>query len=196
MTARRRAVAIAGHTGDAPTARGGLGDEDAGVRATALGALARLGLLTAGDVRAALADPAPAVRRRAAGEARHLHDVDLVPVLADPDPLVAEAAAWALGERGEHEPAPPDVVTALAGVATHHEDALVREAAVAALGAIGDEAGLPAILEATRDKPAVRRRAVLALAPFEGPDVDAALERAASDRDWQVRQAAEDLTAE
>jgi hypothetical protein len=35
---------------------------------------------------------------------------------------------------------------------------------------------------------------VLALAPFEGPEVDAALERAASDRDWQVRQAAEDLT--
>jgi hypothetical protein len=34
---------------------------------------------------------------------------------------------------------------------------------------------------------------VLALAPFEGPDVDAALSQAASDRDWQVRQAAEDL---
>jgi hypothetical protein len=34
---------------------------------------------------------------------------------------------------------------------------------------------------------------VLALAPFEGPEVDAALERARTDRDWQVRQAAEDL---
>jgi hypothetical protein len=34
---------------------------------------------------------------------------------------------------------------------------------------------------------------VLALAPFEGPDVDAALARALEDRDWQVRQAAEDL---
>jgi HEAT repeat protein len=120
--------------------------------------------------------------------------VDLVPVLADPDPLVAEAAAWALGERGERAPAPPEVVAALAATATGHDDGLVREAAVAALGAIGDEAGLPAILRATTDKPAVRRRAVLALAPFEGPEVDAALERAASDRDWQVRQAAEDLT--
>ncbi len=39
---------------------------------------------------------------------------------------------------------------------------------------------LPAILTATADKPAVRRRAVLALAPFEGPEVDAALERARS----------------
>jgi len=38
----------------------------------------------------------------------------------------------------------------------------------------------------------VRRRAVIALAPFEGPEVDAALEAARTDRDWQVRQAAED----
>jgi HEAT repeat protein len=65
---------------------------------------------------------------------------------------------------------------------------------VAALGAIGDPAGLPAVLAATRDRPAVRRRAVLALAPFDGPDVDAALERALTDRDWQVRQAAEDVS--
>ncbi|MST32935.1 HEAT repeat domain-containing protein, partial [Acidimicrobiaceae bacterium USS-CC1] len=48
---------------------------------------------------------------------------------------------------------------------------------------------------ATTDKPAVRRRAVLALAPFEGPEVDAALRQALEDRDWQVRQAAEDLLA-
>ena len=42
---------------------------------------------------------------------------------------------------------------------------------------------------------------MLALAPFVGPEhpraaeVAAALERALTDRDWQVRQAAEDLTA-
>jgi hypothetical protein len=42
----------------------------------------------------------------------------------------------------------------------------------------------------------VRRRAVIALAPFAGPEVDAALERARTDRDWQVRQAAEDLLQE
>jgi len=39
----------------------------------------------------------------------------------------------------------------------------------------------------------VRRRAVLALAPFDGPEVDEALRTALEDRDWQVRQAAEDL---
>ena len=47
---------------------------------------------------------------------------------------------------------------------------------MAALGAIGDPAGLAAILAATDDKPAVRRRAVIALAPFEGAEVDAALQ--------------------
>jgi len=40
----------------------------------------------------------------------------------------------------------------------------------------------------------VRRRAIIALAPFDGPEVDAAIERATRDRDWQVRQAAEDLS--
>ena len=39
----------------------------------------------------------------------------------------------------------------------------------------------------------MRRRAVLALAPFDGDDVRAAVQRALDDRDWQVRQAAEDL---
>ena len=100
-------------------------------------------------------------------------------------------AAWASGER---HPPEPGVVAALARLVTDHDDALVREAAVAALGAIGDEGGRPAILGALSDKATVRRRAVLALAPFEGPDVDAALAAACEDRDWQVRQAAEDLS--
>ena len=65
---------------------------------------------------------------------------------------------------------------------------------MAALGAIGSPEGLDAILAATKDKAAVRRRAVLALAAFEGAEVESALEAALSDRDWQVRQAAEDLT--
>jgi len=86
-------------------------------------------------------------------------------------------------------------VTRLSDLATEHPDALCREAAVAALGSIGDPAGLSAILAATTDKATVRRRATIALAPFDGPEVEAALARARDDRDWQVRQAAEDLTA-
>ena len=68
-----------------------------------------------------------------------------------------------------------------------------REACVASLGAIGDPRGLPTILHGCTDKPAVRRRAVLALAPFDGDAVDTALQSALVDRDWQVRQAAEDV---
>jgi HEAT repeat protein len=191
--ARRRAAALAGHRRDTAAARGFLADPVPAVRATALGALARAGGLEAADLVAGLADPAPTVRARAAELCAPLpgdRPPPLAPALSDPDPGVVEAAAWASGER---QPPEPGAVAALVPVATGHEDPLCREAAVAALGAIGDPAGLPAVLAATTDRPAVRRRAVLALAPFDGPDVDAAVERAREDRDWQVRQAAEDV---
>ncbi|HEX9969705.1 MAG TPA: HEAT repeat domain-containing protein [Acidimicrobiales bacterium] len=160
-------------------------------RATALGALERAGGLSDEELRAALADPDAGVRRRACELAARHRQVDLVPLLADDDATVVEAAAWALGEQEDDDHA---TVDAVATVARTHADPLCREAAVAALGAIGSPRGLPAILAATEDKPAIRRRAVLALAPFEGDEVDAALQRALADRDWQVRQAAEDLT--
>jgi HEAT repeat protein len=192
-TDRRRAAAEAGHAGDEPAARRFLADPDATVRATALGALARMNRLGVADVEAALADPAAAVRRRAC-EAASRQPVDLVPLLQDGDALVVEAAAWSLGEReAAREKAAEAVVAALTATAGHHHEPLCREAAVAALGAIGDQRGLPAILRALDDKPAVRRRAVIALAPFDGDDVDAALRQCLDDRDWQVRQAAEDL---
>jgi HEAT repeat protein len=179
---------VAGHSGDIGRARALLTHVDPSVRATALGALDRLAALTSDELAGALGDEAAAVRRRACSVAAHDTRVPLLPLLADPDPMVAEAAAWALGERQD-----ADAVGALSTAATTHADPLVREAAVAALGAIGHPDGLAAILAACDDKPAVRRRAVLALAPFEGPAVDAAFQRALTDRDWQVRQAAEDL---
>jgi HEAT repeat protein len=193
VAARRRAAAVAGHRGDVAAARGFLTDVDARVRAAALGALARAGALTDGELTSAVADTAPAVRARGAelAAARPGDRPPLLgPLLADAEPSVVEAAAWASGER---QPPEPGIVAALAGVAADHDDPLCREAAVASLGALGDPAGLPAILAGSRDRPAIRRRAVLALAPFSGPEVDAALDRARSDRDWQVRQAAEDI---
>jgi HEAT repeat protein len=174
-------------------------DADARVRAAALAALARAGGRRRATAawRRALADPTPAVRRRAAELAPGIGAParPLLALLGDDDVTVTEAAAWALGELG---PAAvrAGAVQALADVARAHDDPLGREAAVAALGALGDPAGLPAVLEACDDKPAVRRRAVLALAPFDGPEVEAALRAALDDRDWQVRQAAEDLLAD
>lgn len=191
---RRRAVALAGHTGDIAAARAALSDETPSVRATALGALARLGELNTSDLDAATRDEAPEVRARAAEllvpDGREAVPA-LIRLLDDKTGPVVEASCFALGEIGADA---AGAVGSLSRVATGHKEPLLREAAVAALGAIGDPAGVAAILQATSDKPAVRRRAVLALAPFSGDEVEAALERALEDRDWQVRQAAEDLT--
>lgn len=189
-------MAVAGHRGDAAVARAHLADPDPAVRATALGALARAGALGSEEIATGLVDPDPGVRRKALllGGARPGDGpLDLVALLDDPDDTVVEVAAFALGEQAPPDPA---ATAALCRVAAEHADALCREAAVAALGAIGDPAALATILDATRDIATVRRRAVIALAPYDGAEVDAALTRATEDRDWQVRQAAEDLLAE
>ena len=186
----RRAVAVAGHLGDPATARAGLTSSDPAVRAVSLGALERLGVLDDATITDALVDPDLMVRRRAVEVAAVHHSVDLLGSLHDADDRVVEVAAWACGE---HESQRDEIVQRLIELAGSAPEPLVRESAVAALGAIGDERGLPAIIAACSDKPAVRRRAVLALAPFDGDDVEAAVEQALTDRDWQVRQAAEDL---
>ncbi len=196
----RRAIAVAGHTGDAVTARQALVDPDPAVRATALGALERLGVLADDELLAGLDDGDAGVRRRAAELAAGHDRVDLVAALGDPDPAVAEAAAWACGERGAVPDAAFGALVELAAGGRTGREPSTRESAIAALGALGDDRGLDAVLAGTADKPAIRRRAVLALAPFLDPDhpradeVGEALERARTDRDWQVRQAADDLT--
>ena len=192
MTARerRQAVIVAGHSGDAATALDHLADADPAVRVAALGALDRLGELTDTQLTAAFDDESPEVRRRTAELAGKHPDISLLRLLGDTDGTVVEVAVWACGEQ---ETVGDDVLDRLIESATKSDEPLVREAAAAALGAIGDERGLPAILAACVDKPNIRRRAVLALAPFDGPDVDLAIEQALADRDWQVRQAAEDL---
>ncbi len=196
---RRRRVALAGHRGDLATARRALEDPHPAVQVAAVGALARLGALTTADVASVLAHGADVVRRRAVAAAldvrgrgsRSALPALLVGALDDPDALVVVGAAWFLGER-RHRPATP----ALARLATRHADARCREAAVAALGAIGDPSGLGAVLAALSDRPPVRRRATVALAGFDDPRVEPALRRAAGDRDWQVRQAAAELLGE
>ena len=177
-------------------------DPDPRVRSAALGALVQLARVPRSALRrragacwqAAAADPDATVRRRAAELAPALGASvpvrALIALLDDAEPLVAEAAAFALGE---HPRAGAPAVIARSRAAIDDADPLVREAAVAALGARGEPGSLAIVLAACDDKPAVRRRAVLALAAFDGPEVEARLRAALTDRDWQVRQAAEDL---
>lgn len=190
----QRQVALAGATGDSGVARAGLTSGSAAVRSSALSALARCGRLGPRELEAGLSDPVPRVRARACvlaslalpEQAEEL----LAHALGDKDQSVVEAAAFALGERGQ---AGAGTIEVLAGVALGHPGALCREAAVAALGAIGAPEGLPTVLAALADKPAIRRRAVVALAAYEGAEAAQALLDATADPDWQVRQAAEDL---
>ena len=131
--------------------------------------------------------------------------------------MKCEAAAFVLGElledrSGErvhltHDDDPesdgmPDVCAAhrravqtLCVTARKHADSLCRESAVAALGAIGCPESLPTILDAMSDRAAIRRRAVIALAVFDGDDANETIVAALDDRDWQVRDIAMALTS-
>ena len=190
---------VARHRGDIGTLRDALVSSIPHHRVLAVSGLSKLDALTVTEIETASRDAARTVRHRLAqigARDVHIEIRVLLDLLTDTEFAVAETAAWALGERFEGctgNDLDPVAFDALCRNAADHPHQMVRESCVAALGAIGDPRGLPAILSGCRDKPAVRRRAVLALAPFDGDDVDAALKAALSDRDWQVRQAAEDL---
>jgi HEAT repeat protein len=162
-------------------------------RILALRGVVRQDLVTSEDWRSALSDDDVDVRREALNQIAHVtidEDVlaDVARALDDGDALVVDGAAFALGEHLYVA-----AVERMCVIATSHEDARCRESAIAALGAIGDDRARPAILAALEDKPPVRRRAIVALSNFEGPDIDAALLRASEDRDWQVRAAVNQL---
>lgn len=191
MSTESRFHAIeAGFSGDEKSARAFLAHEDPDVRASALRALSRIGVISPTELSHALKDPDTEVRRSAVELSALQPEVVIHHLLNDEDVFVAEMTAWSLGERTsitDHE------IAALIHNATAHVEPVVRESCAAALGSLGDIRGLPAILSACTDKPAVRRRAVLALAPFDGDEVEVALQRALEDNDWQVRQNAEIL---
>jgi len=163
-------------------------------RILALRGVVRQNLVASDDWRLALADPDVDVRREALNQIAHAQIEDdaiyvaLMGLLNDDDALVVDGAVFALGEHLF-----VGAVDQMCVIATSHEDARCRESAIAALGAIGDDRARPAILAALDDKPPVRRRAIVALSNFEGPDIDEALTRASEDRDWQVRAAVNQL---
>ena len=182
-------VIVAGHRGDSDVAQKGLSASDSRVRVAALFALDRLGVLSAAQVESCLRDTEMDVRL-AAAELSAKYSADLTIALNDSEYLIVEMGAWACGE---HESVSEDVFARLLNLGVEHTHPLVREASIAALGALGDDRALPVILAGCEDKPAIRRRAVLALAPFDGSEVEAAIDKALTDKDWQVRQSAEDL---
>ena len=170
---------------------------DAGLprqRILALRGSVRQGLMNAERWLRALQDRNPVVRREALRLLAYESVTDtrifdaVRSLLHDEDPLVVDAAVFVIGEH-----VVLDGVDELCQVAEVPEDARCRESAIAALGAIGDERGRATILRSLEDKPPVRRRAIVALVNFEGPDIEEALERASDDRDWQVRAAVNQL---
>lgn len=209
-TVRRRACELSGRhgrraPGPAPT------------RDHASGPTTVRGLVAA--VLRCLDDPDPAVVEMAAwalGELVPDEDdrVDQNDRVDEDDRAVSDRSGGGTGSCGEDEHPgcspghPPDpgstlgarlrseqvtVVGALGAVARSHADPLAREAAVAALGAIGDPAGLDAVLHALGGRPPLRRRAAVALAAFDDPRAEGALTGCLQDRDWQVREVAEEL---
>ena len=188
---RHRAVVVAGHNGDLATVQEHLDHTDPVVRQAALSALHRLGACTADHLQTGFTDKAPRVRSRAAELAALVEGITPIALLGDHDAWVVEIACFACGEMSWLPGTAP--TAALSTIASSHDDALCRESAAAALGAIGDPAGIDAVLAACQDRVTVRRRATLALAAFDDPRADEALQHALSDNDWQVRQAAEDL---
>ena len=188
---RRQQLVQLAREGDLSLARELCGDGDPRVRASSIAVLSENDALDESLIALGLSDPNPLVRMTVARAAAQNSSISVLELLNDEDSSVVEIACWAAGEQTEHN---DSLIEALSGIALEHEDALCRESAVAALGALGDVRGLESILKATKDIATVRRRAVIALAPFEGQAVTDALQLALSDRDWQVRQAAEDLT--
>ena len=161
------------------------------VRATALRVLDNEGKLEKGIVERSLSDSAFKVRNALAYLISRNRDIPAMKFLLDEDAEIVEIACWGVGERGD---ASAEVLDVLQSITESHSDSLCRESAVAALGALGNRDALGSILKAVEDIATVRRRAVLALAPFDGPEVELAIAKALEDRDWQVRQAAEDIS--
>ena len=188
---RRQQLVQLAREGDLSLARELCGDGDPRVRASSIAVLSENDALDESLIALGLSDPNPLVRMSVARAAAQNSSISVIELLSDEDSSVVEIACWAAGEQTEHN---DSIIEALSGIALEHEDALCRESAVAALGALGNVRGLESILKATQDIATVRRRAVIALAPFEGQAVTDALQLALGDRDWQVRQAAEDLT--
>ena len=200
---RRRRAILARHENselDESEIIGFLNDTAAVVREAALATVVKLNLDAEKHIVNAFNDDDHGVRKRAIELVIDLSDNQdyiskILVLLDDSSTFVVETVCWVIGEIGNNYENVAEVVNKVSQIALTHDDSLCREAAVACLGSLGHIDGLATLLRVLDDKPNVRRRATLALAPFEGPEVEEALKRKLKDRDLQTRQAAEDLLA-
>jgi HEAT repeat protein len=103
--------------------------------------------------------------------------------------LVVEFGAYVAGELEDRA-----LVPRLIELAEGHDEPLVRESALASLGAIGDPRAVPLVLSALSSKNVyLRRRALVISVAFESEEIDAAVEALRDDRDAQIRQLFVDL---
>lgn len=112
----------------------------------------------------------------------------LIWALNHPEPTVAPRAAWILGRRRDAKAVAP-----LIAVLESRKDMGVQEAAVVALGQIGDPRALPVLQKLLLDEESylsVRERAAWALGRIGDPSASAALREAVLDRSPAVRAAA------
>ncbi len=137
-----------------------------------------------------ITDPATPVRAAVAEKLGACGDAGakaLAQLRDDTEPTVREAVATAFGETGDSSQ-----LDWLVDRVRSDDDRQVKEAAVAALGAIGDRAAIDPLLEFIKSgPPQVRRRAIAAITVFDDDRIEAALRRAAMDRNPGVREAAE-----
>jgi HEAT repeat protein len=129
--------------------------------------------------------------RTAAAERLGLCGSASVPILeilrSDSVAAVRESVATAYGELRD-----PKAIAWLAEAGEFDDDRQVREAAVAALGAIDDDGAVePLLLAIAEGPPQVRRRAIAAITVYDDPRVEMAIRKAALDRNPGVREAAE-----
>ncbi len=215
LVSSRRKVGILGHIGSTSDLEFYLSSNSEGVQLSLISGLARHNKLTLNLAKQFFEVPRSKVKIRTLENLKNICDIDLsknnqilncliAKSLQDADPLVNVYGLIALSDLVEQEYSTSggciqfaDFVKVVCDLVDNASDYRVREAGVATLGVFGltgEYSGLDTVIShAANDKPKVRRRAVLALATYTGSNVEKALIMAAQDKDWQTRQAAEDL---
>jgi len=159
-------------------------DVDDGVRAVAVDALTSVSAQLDADLRPALDDPSPRVRRRVGDHAATLRAETVSRLLADPNADVRATTAWSLTHHSR-----PDLAAVLVA---HLSDTVweVRRALCRALAATGDADAVAALIpRLADDHPTVRAAALNVLADMPGDALGTAIARSLPGSPARLRRA-------